>query len=284
MKLDWNRKTEALPVACKEGEVPYLYFPLLEETGLVVHGFSTKLGGVSEGCYATMNLRVNSEDERANVVENYRRIGAAMGFDVEKVVLSDQTHTTNIRVVTEADAGKGLFLPKDYADIDGLVTNVPGLTLVTFYADCVPLYFVDPVHGAIGLSHSGWRGTVHQMGACTIAKMQEIFGSEPADLLVCIGPSICQDCYEVSEDVAEAFQSAFPQWKDEIVKPGAREGKYQLDLWKTNERILLEAGIRPEHLAVTNICTKCNSDLLYSHRVMGSQRGNLAAFLGLRNV
>ncbi|MBQ7432838.1 MAG: peptidoglycan editing factor PgeF [Lachnospiraceae bacterium] len=283
MKLDWNRKTKALPIACKEGDVPYLYFPLLEETGLVVHGFSTKLGGVSEGCYATMNLRVNSEDERANVVENYRRIGAAIGFDVENVVLSDQTHTTNIRVVTEADAGKGLFVPKDYEDIDGLITNVPGLTLATFYADCVPLYFVDPVHGAIGLSHSGWRGTVNQMGACTVAKMQETFGSDPADLLVCIGPSICQDCYEVSEDVAEAFQSAFPQWQSEIVKPGAREGKYQLDLWKTNERILLEAGIRPEHLAVTNICTKCNSDLLYSHRVMGSQRGNLAAFLGLKS-
>ena len=125
MKLDWNRKTETLPIACKEGDVPYLYFPLLENTGLVVHGFSTKLGGVSEGCYAAMNLRVNSEDERANVVENYRRIGVTMGFDVEKVVLSDQTHTTNIRVVTEADAGKGLFVPKDYTDIDGLITNVP---------------------------------------------------------------------------------------------------------------------------------------------------------------
>lgn len=282
MQLNWNRKTEALPIVCQEGEVPYLYFPLLDASGLVVHGFSTRLGGVSEGCYAAMNLRVNGDDAREHVVENYRRISAAIGFDVEKVVLSDQTHTTNLRVVTEADAGKGLFVPKDYTDIDGLITNVPGLTLATFYADCVPLYFVDPVHRAIGLSHSGWRGTVQKMGACTIAKMQETFGTDPADLLVGIGPSICQDCYEVSADVAEAFESAFPNGASGIVKPGVRPGKYQLDLWKANEQIALEAGVLPEHLVVTNICTKCNSDLLYSHRVMGSRRGNLAAFLGLK--
>lgn len=284
MGLNWKRKDREGSILCREGAVPYLYFPMLEETGMVSHGFSTRLGGVSSGCYASMNLRINSEDSRDNVIENFRRIAEAIGFDEKKLVLTHQTHTTNIRVVTEGDAGKGLFQERDYSDIDGLVTNVPGLTLATFYADCVPLYFVDPVRKAIGLSHSGWRGTVNRMGACTIRKMQQEYGSDPKDILACVGPSICGDCYEVSEDVAAAFWQAFPRWKEQILKLGQAEGKFWLNLWKTNELILKEAGILPEHLSVTNICTKCNPDFLYSHRVMGSRRGNLAAFLGLREI
>ena len=171
---------------------------------------------------------------------------------------------------------------------------MPGLTLVTFFADCVPLYFVDPVHRAIGLSHSGWKGTVHRMGQKTIEAMGEAFGTKPEDLCVCIGPSICRDCYEVSEDVADAFKEEFGaeisqddstscySWNGKSILMNKGNGKYQLDLWGANRRVLLDAGILPEHLAVTNVCTKCNPDLLYSHRVMGDKRGNLAAFLSLK--
>lgn len=263
-----------------EGPVPYLYFPALEDSGLVRHGFSTRLGGVSSGCFSSMNLSFGRGDEEQNVLENYRRISEALGVDPKKIVLSHQTHTTNVRQVTSEDAGKGIFRPKDYENVDGMITDVPGLVLVTFYADCVPLYFLDPVHKAIGLSHSGWRGTVGRMGRCTLEQMNFAYGTKPEDVIACIGPSICGDCYEVGSEVAEAFFAAFPDGKG-IVAPG-REGHFQLNLWKANERVLLEAGILPSHLHITNVCTRCNPDVFFSHRIMGNNRGGLAAFLALR--
>ena len=205
-----------------------------------------------------------------------------MGVDVEDMVLSKQTHTTNVRVVTEEDKGKGVMRDRDYTDVDGMITNVPGICLVTSYADCVPLYFVDPVKKAIGLSHSGWRGTVGKIGKNTVQLMQEQFGSKPEDLLAAVGPSVCMDCYEVSEDVIGQFQEAFESkyWQELFYKK--ENGKYQLNLWKANELIFLESGILPEHMAITNVCTHCNSKILYSHRTMGNNRGNLCAFLALK--
>ena len=185
--------------------------------------------------------------------------------------------------MTAEDAGKGIVKERDYTDIDGLITNEPGLVLSTFYADCVPLYFVDQVHRAIGMSHSGWKGTVGKMGAATITAMKREFGTEAKDLVCAIGPSICQDCYEVSEDVADAFKEAFPGHADEILLD-KKNGKYQLDLWRANEIVLTEAGVLKEKIAVTNICTCCNPDLLFSHRASHGKRGNLGAFIYLRNA
>lgn len=262
--------------------VPYLEYPMLKNTRIVRHGFSTRLGGVSEGYYASMNLSFDRGDRKEAVAENFRRIGEALGVRCEDMVLSRQTHTTNVRIVTDADRGKGITRERDYTDVDGLVTNVPGICLVTSYADCVPLFFVDPVKKVIGLSHSGWRGTVGKIGRKTVELMHERFGSDPADILAAVGPSVCMDCYEVSSDVIEKFKEAFPEncWEQLFYeKP---DGKYQLDLWKANELIFLESGILPEHIAVTNVCTHCNSDILYSHRAAGDKRGNLCAFLALK--
>lgn len=262
--------------------VPYLEYPMLKNTGIVRHGFSTRLGGVSEGYYASMNLSFDRGDKKEAVAENFRRIGEALGVRCEDMVLSRQTHTTNVRIVTDADRGKGITRERDYTDVDGLVTNVPGICLVTSYADCVPLFFVDPVKKVIGLSHSGWRGTVGKIGRKTVELMHERFGSDPADILAAVGPSVCMDCYEVSSDVIEKFKEAFSEnWWDQLFyeKP---DGKYQLDLWKANELIFMESGILPEHIAVTNVCTHCNSDILYSHRAAGDKRGNLCAFLALK--
>ena len=265
-----------------EKEVPYLEYPLLTDTRIVHHGFSTRLGGVSQGCYASMNLSFTRGDDEAAVRENYHRIAKSIGVKCENMVLSQQTHTTTVRVVTEKDTGKGIVKPLDYTDVDGMVTNIHGICLVTFYADCVPLYFVDPVQKAIGLSHSGWRGTVGKIGKETIRKMEEQYGSDPKDILAAVGPSICKDCYEVSEDVILEFQKNFKEryWKDLFYRK--ENGKYQLDLWKANEIIFKESGILPEHIAVTNVCTHCNSEILYSHRTSGDRRGNLAAFLALK--
>lgn len=283
MTQKFIRKTEETVLTVKENKgVTYLSFPILEDTGLVSHAFSTRLGGVSKGDFATMNFSFTRGDDREDVLENYRRMAAALGVNRERMVLTWQTHTTNVRCVTEADEGKGVVRDRDYRDVDGLITDIPGITLVTFFADCVPLYFLDPVHRAIGLSHSGWRGTVKKMGQVTVGAMKEAFGTRPEDIIACIGPSICGDCYEVGEEVANEFADAFHEKYHDGILLKKQNGKYQLDLWKANEIVLKEAGIRSGNLAVTNICTYCNPQLLFSHRRTAERRGNLCAFLSLK--
>ena len=265
----------------EKNHVPYIQFKNLSATGIVKHGFSTRKGGVSTGIFSSMNLNFKRGDDPDAVLENYRRMAAALNMRVEDMVLSDQTHTTNVRVITEEDRGKGILRPQDYSDVDGMITNVPGIVLVTSYADCVPLYFVDPVRKAIGLSHSGWKGTVGHIGQKTVWKMHEVYGSEPKDIVAAIGPSICQSCYEVSDDVAEAFRANFTADEAADILLDKGNGKYQLDLWKANWYVLTDAGILPEHLSVTDLCTVCHPDLLWSHRKTNGQRGGLSAFLSL---
>lgn len=261
-------------------EFPLLHFPLLEETGIVSHCFTTRGGGVSEGVFSSLNLSFSRGDEETSVMENYRRLGEALGVAPDDFVCTDQTHTTNVIRVGKEDCGNGVTKPRPYTDVDGLVTNEPGVVLSTFFADCVPLYFIDPVNHAIGMSHSGWRGTVGRMGQRTLEKMQLEFGTDPKDVIAAIGPSICQDCYEISRDVAEQFMAEFAGHEKEILCDKGND-KFQLDLWKCNEIVMLEAGILPEHLAVTNICTCCNPKLLFSHRASQGKRGNLGAFMYL---
>lgn len=262
-------------------ELVLLKYPLLEQTNMVEHCFTTRLGGVSEGMFSSLNLSFSRGDKKEAVEENFRRLGAALGTEPGQFVFTDQTHTTNVRKVTAADAGKGITRERDYRDVDGLITDEPGLVLSTFFADCVPLYFVDRAHHAIGLSHSGWRGTVKRMGAVTLAAMEKAYGTRPEEVICAIGPSICRDCYEVSGDVAEEFAKEFSGREREILTDRGK-GKYLLDLWRANELVLKEAGILPEHLAVTNICTCCNEKLLFSHRATMGKRGNLGAFLTIK--
>lgn len=263
------------------GCFPYLSYPFLEQTGIVKHCFTTRMGGVSAGIFESLNLSFTRGDEKAAVEENFRRISELLGCQYDNFVLSDQTHTTNVRRVGRDDAGKGLLRARDYTDVDGLITDEPGIVLSTFYADCVPLYFVDVKKRAIGLSHSGWRGTVGRMGQETLDAMRREFGTQPEDVVCAIGPSICQDCYEVSRDVAEEFIQEFAGHEPDILIAKGN-GKYQLDLWRANKIVLLEAGIKQEHLSVTDICTCCNSNVLFSHRASHGKRGNLGAFLSLK--
>ena len=262
--------------------VSFLEFPILDKLGIVKHGFSTRLGGVSSGIFSSMNLSFTRGDNPDCVLENFKRISNAIGFDYRELVLSDQTHTNNIRVVTKEDKGKGIVKRRDYKDIDGLVTNVPNIPLATFYADCVPLFFVDQEKLVIGLSHSGWQGTVKKIASHTIDCMKDKFACEPKDIVVCIGPSICKDCYEVSEDVATRFNEVFfPHQVKEIIFQ-KENGKYLLDLWRANELILLDSGILKGNISLPGLCTCCNKDLLFSHRATNGKRGNLGAFLMLK--
>lgn len=256
--------------------VPLLTYPLLEKTEFVTHGFTTRMGGVSEGYCSTMNISTTRGDAPEAVEENRKRLARALGVKVEDFTYTHQTHTTNVAVVREEDRGKR------FMETDGMVTNVPGICLVTFYADCVPLYFVDPVHKAIGLSHSGWRGTAGRMGQVTLEKMKEVYGTRPEDIYAAIGPSICQDCYEVSGDVIEEFQKSFKKSVCPQLFYKKENGKYQLNLWRENQLVLTEAGVAEQKIAVTNLCTHCNPEILFSHRSTGVKRGNLSALLAIK--
>lgn len=273
--LKYKNKETVFEEKIMEG-VPLLTYPLLEKTEFVTHGFTTRMGGVSEGYCSTMNISTTRGDDPKAIEENQRRLARALGVRAEDFTYTHQTHTTNVAVVREEDRGKR------FMETDGMVTDVPGICLVTFYADCVPLYFVDPVHRAIGLSHSGWRGTVKRMGQVTLERMKEAYGTKPEDVFAAIGPSICQDCYEVSGDVIEEFRESFSEFVWSQLFYEKENGKYQLNLWRANQIVLTEAGVEAQNIAVTNLCTHCNPEILFSHRSTGVKRGNLSALLAIK--
>lgn len=260
--------------------VIYITFDKLDRAG-VVHGFSTRIGGVSKGYLGSMNLSFHRGDDPDAVMENHRRFADAVGYDYRKLVFSDQVHKTDIYKVTEKDAGKGIMRDTDIREIDGLMTNVPGIPLMTFYADCVPVFFYDPVKKVVAMNHSGWKGTVAKISRCMLSRLKKEYGTEASDLICAVGPSICKDCYEVSEDVAKQFMDAYTKAQvDEIVYDKG-DGKYLLDLHRANYYNLVDSGVLPEKIDVTNICTCCNSDVLFSHRASHGLRGNLGAVIML---
>lgn len=264
-------------------ETPYLSFPALTELGFLKHGFSTRLGGVSSGVFASMNLGFGRGDQDENVRENFRRICDSIGIEQESLVFSDQTHETVVRRADAKDRGKGYLFPKDYCGVDGHITDEPGVALLIYTADCVPLFFADRRKHAVGAVHSGWKGTVKKIAGCTVERMREEFGTSPEDLMVVIGPSIGPDCYEVSEDVAEQVRQAYPLAETErILRSHIKtcEGqKYLLDLWTANRFALLEAGVPENNIISSGLCTMCRQDLFFTHRGSGGKRGSLAGII-----
>ncbi len=260
--------------------VPYISYRILDDIPWLKNAVSTRLGGVSKDYLASMNLGFKRGDLDENVIRNHEIFANVIGVNPKNIVTGNQTHTTNVKVVTKDDCGKGIYRDRNYTDIDGLITNEKGIVLATYYADCVPLLIVDTKNKAIGLSHSGWRGTVGKIGKVTIEKMGELYGTKPEDIVACIGPSICQKCYEISEEVAVQFKEAFPDnIKEILIDKG--NGKYQLDLWECNRINFKEAGVLPENIKVTDICTCHNTDVLFSHRGHNGKRGNIGAFLSI---
>lgn len=273
-------ESKAFDIKEKDGVV-YLSVPAFERTGLVRHGFSTRIGGVSRGRYAKMNISFTNGDDPDSVKENFRRLLSAMGSENwERSVMSRQEHTDIVRIISEDDLGKGYLKPRDYTAIDGIVTDIANVPLVTLFADCVPLIFLDPQKKVIAASHSGWKGTVQQIGKRTVEKMREHFGCDPKNILAAILPCIGKCCYEVDQPLYDAFSKVDCLDVNEVMTPKGN-GKYMLDLVKANERILLSAGILPKNLTLSDVCTCCNADTLHSHRATGGNRGNLAAVIEL---
>ena len=265
----------------KTGEVLYLTVPKLEASGAAIHAFSTRLGGVSGGDCAKMNFSFSLDKSKADVLENFKIFTSAFGGDFNKIVLSKQTHTKNVKIVTEDDIGKGVTKELDYTDVDGLITNIKGAVLVTQYADCTPLAFLDPKKRVVATSHAGWRGTVADIGGETVKLMAERFGSNPKDIICGIGPNIGKCCYEVDDPVISEINKLSLIDKSACFTDKGN-GKYMLDLRETNRQLLVNAGILPENIDVADLCTCCHSDIFHSHRASLGKRGTLALMIALK--
>lgn len=268
--------------------VPLIESPLLQEIRGLRHGFSTRKGGVSKEHLSSLNLGFNLGDEKEKVLENFRILGSLFEAKPEDFVLTQQTHSVNVRHVGREDRGKGIFRERDYTDVDALMTDEEGVILSAFSADCVPILFYDKGHRAIASCHSGWRGTHGRILARVIEAMQREFSSKPEEIYIAIGPSICKNCYEVSEDVGEAFLDAFPALREmtKNASPIERvsEEKFHIDLWELNRWIALENSIPAENISVSGYCTMERPDLFFSHRYSQGKRGVQGAFIGLSEV
>ena len=247
----------------------------------VIHAFSTRLGGVSQGHLSSMNLRpaAASGDEPEHVQENYRRLCAAIGARAEDTVLSQQVHTDNVRAVTAEDRGKGLLRRRDY-EADALITDQGGLFLTVFSADCIVILLSDPQAGCIGAVHAGWRGTALGVAAKTVEEMARRYGADPKRMEAAVGAGIGPCCFETHDDVPQAMERTLGTEAAPYLK---RKGeKWLVDLKGLNCHWLERAGLGKEHIQVNPLCTACHPELYWSHRTMGDRRGVQCAMIGLR--
>ena len=266
---------------CQKNNLKYITFQNLEKTNMVKHCITTRLGGVSEGVYAELNMSFTRGEQREKVLQNYDIVCNAMGFDKNSFVLCHQTHTTNILAVTEQHRGMGVTKNSTIKNTDGLITNITGIQLTAFSADCTPILLLDVNKKAIGAVHAGWRGSVNSIVKKAIEKMTEYYGTNPSDIMAGIGPSIGQCCFQVDAPVVEEFRQKL-YFANDVIQNDTIKGKYKIDLWETNKRILMDCGVKEQNIELSKICTMCHTDLFYSHRVMGNDRGNMAAIIALK--
>lgn len=265
------------------GQTKMFEIPSFEDTGLVRHGFSTRLGGVGKKPYDTLNLALHVGDEPDDVIENRNRVCDIFDVDITKIVTCQQVHGTNIEVVGAKHAGIGArSYDEAFSDTDGVITNRPGLLLATFYADCVPIFILDPVKKVVGSIHAGWKGTVAGIGAVALERMKSEYGSEPADCLIGIGPSIGPCCYEIDSPVINELSRKFPWWREVISESGAK--LQHLNLWETNRRILTDAGVPEKNIEIAGECTCCSQELLFSYRGGQGVTGRMGAFIMLKGI
>jgi len=260
-----------------KNQVEFIQFNnLLKYENIITHCFTTRRGGVSKGEYDSLNMAFNKTDDRKNVEENYRRVADALNIDIGSMVFSNQVHQSKIRVVTEEDRGKGIIRKSDIIGYDGLVTDSKEVTLVTFYADCVPVFLFDPEKTVISIAHSGWRGTAMKISKEALMKMKEKFLCEPQNIVAAIGPSIGKCCFEVGDDVYDEFKAKI-DWSVEYCE--RKDQKWHFDLPAIIKRTLIDEGVKEENIVLSDICTKCNKDLFFSHRGDNGKTGTMVGIM-----
>jgi len=265
----------------QEGENGVLYYSIsnFDKTNLVKTCFTTKIGGVSKGNYFSLNLGIKTDDKKENIINNFKNVCEATKISIQNLVLSDQVHKDNIKIITKEDRGKGILYDSDILEVDGFITNEKNVALVNVYADCVSIFLLDRKQKVIALVHSGWKGTVKKIVSKALIMMKERFDTNPKDCLAAIGPSIGPCCYEVDDKVIDQFKERFEDISNfTLLKDN---GKYMLDLWKANKMILEENGILERNISMSNICTMCNSEKLFSYRKDQGTTGRMVGIIQL---
>ncbi|MDF2877947.1 MAG: pgeF [Clostridia bacterium] len=269
---------EPYDLITKDG-LTYLNFKRWQLDSQLIHCFTTRLGGVSTQSLSSLNLGFNRGDTKDNVLQNYQRVCEVLCVPYESLVLSKQVHDTNIIKVTSQDRGNGICYTNKWDSIDGMYTTEKKITLVTHYADCVPLFFYAPKHAMIGMAHAGWRGTVNEIAK----KFIEIWVNTehiPVEAIeVAIGPSIGACCFETDEEVASIFIKQFGNQPFITYKEATK--KYHIDLWACNQHVLIDAGVKVQNIVTAGLCTSCHENLFFSHRKSNGKRGTLGAFMAL---
>ncbi len=251
--------------------------PHFTEAGGLAHGFTTRLGGVSCGAYASLNIGIRRPDDKEHIMENLRRSVRAVGGTFENLVISHQTHGTVIRKITRNEAGEGARGETDTPEADALMTNEADIPLLTYYADCVPVALYDPKKRVIAVVHAGWRGTVSGIAALTAEAMCLEYGCAPQDILAAIGASIGKCCFEIGEDIKDAFLPEF------LSPSPLRKDKFFADLWQYNAYHLKRAGVPEENIILSGECTKCRNDKYFSNRAQGGVMGNHGLIMELKD-
>ena len=276
-----QKKLNDICVAENYDTVPVIRFTPFEKLEWLNCGFSTRIGGVSRGCHESLNLGFEREDVRENVEENFKRFGQSAGFDIKNICLPSQWHTNNIRIAGAEHACGSKYEKKTDIPVDGQITDEKGLVLLSYGADCTPVYLADTVNHAIGLVHSGWKGTLNSISSDALDLMKKTYGTKPENVIAVIGPSISSKNYEVGFDVAEHFinKHNIDVTGDSAIVRHGRPQKYQLDLWEANRRNLLDSGVPEENIFISGLCTYDEEALFYSHRRDGNARGVMAGFM-----
>lgn len=258
----------------------FLFFPNLSQYKSIMHAVSTRVGGASRGNYNSLNLSFQVGDEENRVIKNHQTLSQTLSFDLSSLVTCQQVHQDTIALVDESYLKKDCFLPHNsISKTDALVTNVPGITLMTRYADCVPLLFYDPKTHTVAIAHAGWKGTLAHIGQKTVEVLVNEYHCQPQHILAALGPSIGPCCYQINSTMADQATKKIPR-AQEYISESSEDGLF-FNLWQANKKQLKSAGIKDEHLYCAEICTACNIDLFFSYRKEEGITGRFGALIGL---
>lgn len=274
-------KENADEVLLEKDGVTFLQFKNMQKyNDKITHCFTTRKGGISSGVYESMNLGFNTGDDKENVFENFKRISIALNIEYKNMVFSNQIHEANVKTVDENDKGKGIIKKSNIIGYDALITDKPGVVLVTFFADCVSVFLYDAEKNVIALAHSGWRGTVKEIARKTIIKMRDEYNCVPSNIIAAVGPSIGSCCFEVGNEVYEEFKYNLPYSTGYCIK--INDEKWRIDLRSIIKNTLIQSGISEKSICISTMCTKCNNDLFYSHRRDNNRRGTMASIMQIK--
>lgn len=260
-------------------DFPYFSFDKLDKYNKVKHIFTTRLGGHSDGIFKSLNFAFNTGDNKEKVFKNFNEVSNVFNTQINNFYHAYQNHTSNVKIVLDEDRGKGVVKDRDDGEYDAFITNCKSLVLYVTVADCVPIYLYDNAKNVIAIVHAGWRGTCNNIVRNTINKMKEHFNTSAKDIIACIGPSICSDCYEVSDDVFIDFSKNYNEDYLQKIFIKNDNNRYNLNLWEANKLNLINEGVLIDNIDITNVCTYNNPDLFFSHRRLGNKRGNMGAFI-----